>query len=111
MYDKHILQILSEVGDKGISVQNLAKHVYNCCCGLFSVTDISEVHKYVQAYLLKNSKSSSSLIVSTGKRGYYRLNDKSQDAQQLMLSFKDAQVEELAEQEKPQVDLSLNLFD
>jgi hypothetical protein len=28
-----------------------------------------------------------------------------------MLSFKDAQVEELAEQEKPQVDLSLSLFD
>ena len=111
MYDKHILQILSEVGDKGISVQNLAKHVYNCYCGLFSVTDISEVHKYVQAYLLKNSKSPSSLIVSTGRRGYYRLNDKNNDAQQLMLSFKDMQADELAEQEKPQVDLSLNLFD
>lgn len=111
MYDKHILQILSEVGHTGISVQNLAKHVYNRSCGLFSVVDISDVHKYVQAYLLKNSKSPMSLIESTGRRGYYRLNNRNNDAQQLMLLFKDAHHDEAPEKENPQVDLSLSLFD
>lgn len=111
MYDKHILQILSEVGHTGISVQNLSKHVYNRSCGLFSVVDISDVHKYVQAYLLKNSKSSMSLIESTGKRGYYRLNNQNNDAQQLMLLFKETQQEDVQDKEKTQVDLSLSLFD
>jgi hypothetical protein len=59
---------------------------------------------------LKNSKSSQSLIESTGRRGFYRLNTTgSQDALQLMLQFREEQQEK--EEEKPPVqDLSLDLF-
>ena len=109
-YDRQILRILTDVGDRGISVQLLAKHVYNLNSTLFYTPDLSEMHTYVQQYLLKNSKSPSSLIESMEQRGYYRLNTKNNaDAQQLMLDFKEQSIEEEKE-EKPQPDLSLDLF-
>ena len=75
-YDRQILRILTAVGEKGISVQLLAKHVYNQNSTLFYTPDLSEIRSYVQQYLLKNSKLPSSLIESMEQRGYYRLNTK-----------------------------------
>jgi hypothetical protein len=61
--------------------------------------------------LLKNSKSPQSLIENTGRRGFYRLNtNNNADARQLLLEFREPATEE-KEEEKPVVDLSLNLFD
>ncbi|SDG56395.1 hypothetical protein SAMN04487901_105152 [Prevotella communis] len=104
---------MSEVGERGISVSLLAKHVYNLNCTLFSQPDLQEVKQFVQQYLLKNSKSSLSLIESTGRRGYYRLNTQNNaDARQLMLEFREEEIEmEEVEEEKPKQDLSLSLFD
>ncbi|MBQ8463053.1 MAG: hypothetical protein IJ544_02930 [Prevotella sp.] len=111
MYEQQILHILSDVGERGISVSLLAKHIYNLNCTLFVQPDLQEVHQQVQQYLLRNSKSPQSLIESTGRRGYYRLNTQgSADARQLMLDFRDEQPTEEAESEKPQQDLSLSLF-
>ena len=110
MYEQQILQILSEVGERGISVQTLAKHVYNQNCTFFFQPDLQDIHRQVQQYLLRNSKSPQSLIESTGRRGYYRLNTQnSADARQLMLNFRDDQPEAPAE-EPQQQDLSLDLF-
>ena len=79
-------------------------------CTFFSQPDYEEIRSYVQQYLLRNSKSSQSLIESTGRRGYYRLNTEgSADARQMMLQFREEQLEEI-EEEKPQQDLSLDLF-
>ena len=110
MYDQQILRILTDVGDRGISVQLLSRQLYNMNVSLFSSQDLEEIRAYVQQYLLKNSKSPQSLIESTGRRGYYRLNTKhNADARQLMLEFKrHDQVEE--KEEKPMPDLSLDLF-
>ena len=100
-YDQQILQVLTEAGECGVSVQAIAKHVYNMNW---------EIRTYVQQYLLRNSKSQQSLIESTGRRGYYRLNTEgSADARQLLLQFRDEKEEE-REDEKPQQDLSLDLF-
>jgi len=110
VYEQQILQILSEVGERGISVQTLAKHVYNQNCTFFFQPDLQDIHRQVQQYLLRNSKSPQSLIESTGRRGYYRLNTQnSADARQLMLNFSDDQPEAPAE-EPQQQDLSLDLF-
>jgi hypothetical protein len=110
--EQQILHILSEVGERGISVSMLTKHVYNLNCTLFSQPDVQDVHRQVQQYLLKNSKSSQSLIESAGRRGYYRLNTQNNaDARQLMLEFQEEVLQEETESEKPQVDLSLSLFD
>jgi hypothetical protein len=113
IYEQQILHILSEVGERGISVSVLSKHVYNLNCTLFSQPDLQEVKQFVQQYLLKNSKSSLSLIESTGRRGYYRLNTQNNaDARQLMFEFREEEIRlEEVEEEKPQQDLSLSLFD
>ena len=109
-YDRQILQILTEVGERGINVQLLAKHLYNMNSTLFSSPDIEEVRSYVQQYLLRNSKSAQSLIESTGRRGYYRLNTQNNaDARQLLLAFREPEAEE--KEERPAVDLSLSMFD
>ena len=114
-YDKQILQILTAVGEQGIGVQQLAKHVYNLNNTLFTQPDMQEVHGYVQQFLLRNSKSQQSLIERTERRGYYRLNTQNNaDARQLMLSFSDYQAEadeEEKKEERPTADLSLSLFD
>lgn len=109
-YDQQILQVLTEASECGVSVQAIAKHVYNMNCTFFVQPDFDEIRTYVQQYLLRNSKSQQSLIESTGRRGYYRLNtDGSADARQLLLQFRDEKKEE-REEEKPQQDLSLDLF-
>lgn len=110
-YDQQILKVLTEAGERGIGVQTIAKHIYNMNRTFFFQPDFEEIRSYVQQYLLRNSKSQQSLIESTGRRGYYRLNTSgSADARQLMLQFADKQEEK--EEEKPPVqDLSLSLFD
>ncbi len=114
MYEQQILKILSAVGDRGISVGALAKHVCNMCSTLFEQLDLADVYPQVQQYLLRNSKSPQSIIEGTGKRGYYRLNTRnSADARQLMLDFSDDE-HLLAYDNHPsatQPDLSLNLFE
>ena len=109
-YDQQILKVLTEAGEYGVSVQAVAKHVYNMNCTFFTQPDYEEIRSYVQQFLLKNSKSNLSLIENTGRRGYYRLNTTgSADARQMMLQFREETVEE-KEEEKPQQDLSLDLF-
>ena len=109
-YDRQILRILSDVGEQGISVQLLAKHVYNQNVSLFFMPDMDEIRSYVQQYLLKNSKSTASLVESMERRGYYRLNTKNNsDARQLMIDFRSKTTTEEKE-EKPVQDLSLDLF-
>ena len=111
-YDSQILQILTEVGEKGISVQLLSKNLYNLNSTLFYTPDFEEIRSYVQQYLLKNSKSAQSLVESTGRRGYYRLNTQNNaDARQLVLKFKESSNIQDEKEEMPSVDLSLSLFD
>ena len=109
-YDQQILKVLTEAGERGIGVQTISKHIYNMNRTFFYQPDYEEIHNYVQQYLLRNSKSQQSLIESTGRRGYYRLNTcGSADARQLVLQFSNDRQEE-KEEEKPRQDLSLDLF-
>ena len=109
-YDRQILEILTDVGEKGISVQLLSKHVFNKNASLFFMPNLEEIRTYVQQYLLKNSKSPSSLIESMDRRGYYRLNTQNNsDARQLMIECREEDAIEEKE-EKPSKDLSLDLF-
>ena len=109
-YDQQILKVLTEAGEHGVSVQAVAKHVYNMNCTFFTQPDYEEIRSYVQQFLLRNSKSNFSIIENTGRRGYYRLNTTgSADARQMMLQFREEKTEE-NEEEKPQQDLSLDLF-
>lgn len=112
-YDRQILQILTNVGQQGIGVRQLAKHVYNLNCTFFSQPDLQEIHGYVRKYLLRNSKSPNSLIEKTERRGYYRLNTQNNaDARQMVLQFRKQNEENEEPTEVPPTqDLSLSLFD
>ena len=108
-YDREILKVLTEVGQRGLSISKIALHVHNACNTLFSNVSYEEVHRYVAQYLLRNSKNPDSIIERT-ERGIYHLNIRSQETRQLMLQF----VEEADEVEKhplQYVDESLSLFD
>jgi hypothetical protein len=84
--------------------------VFNKNASLFFTPNLEEIRAYVQQFLLKNSKSPSSLIESMDRRGYYRLNTQNNpDARQLMIEFREEQIIDEKE-EKPSKDLSLDLF-
>ena len=109
-YDRQILHILTEVGERGINVQNISRHVYNMNSTFFFQPDYEDIHEYVQQFLLRNSKSPHSLVERTDRRGYYRLNTAGcSDARQMMLHFKEEQEKDTETTRQP--DLSLNLFD
>jgi hypothetical protein len=109
-YDSQIIQILTEVGEQGISVQSMTRHLYNMNVSLFVAVDIEEIRNYVQQYLLKNSKSPQSLIENTGRRGYYRLNTQNNaDVRQLLLEFRNHAIQEVIPVPSAP-DLSLELF-
>lgn len=106
-YDKEILRILTEAGERGLSVAKISRHVYNSCNTFFSSVTYEDVHRYVSQFLLRNSKNPESLIEKSG-RGIYHINLKSQATSQLLLQFCDDASK--TEPEKPSEDLSLSLF-
>ena len=106
-YDREILRILAEAGNEGLSVQKISRHVFNACNSFFNPLCQNEVHKYVQSFLLKNSKSVVSLVEKRSK-GVYRLNEHCNLSQQLYIQFRD-DVE--TPKDKPVEDQSLNLFE
>lgn len=110
-YDQHIIRILTEVGDKGISVRHLAKHVYNLSCTLFYQPDAKEIHRYVQSFLTRKSKSTHPTVEKTAQWGHYRLNAMGKaKARQLQLLFSDDSKQEKTTMPKSE-DQSLDLFD
>lgn len=112
IYDKHILKVLTEVGQAGISVKKLSMHVFNMSCTLFESPDIEDVRYNVRLFITRNSKPPKPLVEKTGQWGCYRLNKKCEAAmRQQMLDFANE-----ATKEKPQTttaceDKSLNLFE
>lgn len=111
---QQILQLLTEVGEEGISVQNLARHVYNMNVTFFDAPDYDKIRTVVQQYLLANSKSSTSLLEHMERRGYYRLNTQGcPDARQLQIDFfakESTDQEDTRSENTSQPDLSLSLF-
>lgn len=74
MYKQQVLEILMDVGERGISAALLSKHVYNLNCTFFFQPDIDEIRRWVWSYLQRNARSRHPLIERTGRHGYYRLN-------------------------------------
>jgi hypothetical protein len=111
-YERDILLILSKVGAQGISVRLLARQVYNLNCTLFAQPLLADVHRSVQQYLTRCSRSRQSLVERAGKRGYYRLSTAgSMAARQLLLSFgQPADDQDDEPTSKPPQDGSLSLF-
>ena len=86
-YDQEILKFLTLAGDKGLKAEKIARHVFNACNSMFTPLDYKDVHAYVSQFLIKYAKDSTSVIEKGEGHGVYRLNLKSNKAQQLMLKF------------------------
>lgn len=107
-YDHEILFILNEAGTKGLSVQKIARHVFNNHTNFFESVSYDEIHRCVAAFLKRNSRTADSIIERTDVRGVYRIN-LFNTSRQLYFDFKD-EVNETNEAEKTCEDKSLSLF-
>lgn len=107
-YDREILQVLCEAGEKGLSVGKIARHVFNSRNGFFDNVTFDEVRREVASFLTRGCKSSDAVVERTGERGVYRMNLSSVNTGQLMFDFKDDETE--VSSEKAVEDQSLSLF-
>ena len=86
-YGQQILSILCEAGESGLTVHKIAMHVHGACNTLFAPICPDDVHRDVQAWLLRNSRTSDAPVCRCAKRGVYRINPGSSVVRQLMLDF------------------------
>lgn len=91
--DKDILKVLTEAGDRGLSLQKIVLYAYNSQNSLFQKYEKEAVKGYVIRFLRQNTRYPGSLIQKIS-RGVYRLNPDSDQGRQLLLSFE----EEIQEQ-------------
>lgn len=110
-YDREIIRVLSEASSEGLSVQKIARHVFNACNSLFYILDFEEVRAYVMQYLLRNSKNQNSIIERAERRGMYRLNYNSRETMQLMLQFNDHTIIDVKKSSHEQKNNLLSFFD
>ena len=108
-YDSIIFNILKEAGSRGLSVKKITMHVFNASNSLFQSSNFEEIHKYVYAYLKRNSQKKDAFVMKTDIRGRYRINEASPKTRQLMLDFKEQTL--CAETEKSEQYNSPTLFD
>lgn len=102
------------VGERGISLRALTKHVFNMSATFFYQPDMDEVKMAVRQYVWRNSRTPRSLLLRTDRRGWYRLNPRHEaNWSEQRLDF-DADVSDPVASkaaEAPCPDLSLSLFD
>lgn len=114
-YEREILTVLHEAGNKGLSVRKIARHVYNSSNELFSELTLQEVTHHVKAFLHKKSRQPNDMLERTEARGVYRLSRRYKETRQLMFDFSEDDTESIVEEEntgevKTSEDTSLSLF-
>ncbi len=97
-YEQDIIDLLVKVGDAGLPLMSIVKHVFNAHNSFFEPIKEQNVYQSVRSYLIKNSSSAYSLFVK-GVDGKYRLNKKSSSATALMLQFSDDEENVVADKE------------
>lgn len=95
-YEKEILQVLQEAGQRGLSVKKISQHIFNGCNTLFRSADFADVHRSVARYLNRNSKNSGSPVERTEVRGVYRLNPRFRQFLYPTFEFSDQSVADAA---------------
>lgn len=108
------MAILTEAGEKGLSLNKIARHVYNSSCTLFESPSFDKVYAELAQFLSRQSRLSDGMVKRTGTRGVYALNDKWALFRQMVIDFDELEPGEIAEQQETAVDdksLMLPLFD
>lgn len=108
-YGNEILFILSEAGERGLSVKKIARHVFNNRNSLFDEIAYDDVRRQVACYLSRNSRTAGSIVERTDVRGVYRLNP-AHVSRQLQFDFKDEGFNDGGAAAREDEDKSLPLF-
>ena len=87
-YKQDIIILLSEVGDAGLPLQSIVKHIYNAHNSLFEPIKEKNVYQSVRSFLIKNSAAKVSLFTK-GTDRKFRINNNSAEAKMLQLQFQD----------------------
>lgn len=106
-YEHDIINLLVEVGDAGLPLMSIVKHVYNAHNTFFEPIKEQNVYQSVRSYMIKNSSSRFSLFIKDDE-GKYKINPNSSQASMLMLQFTD---EEEKHEEKSDVEEPMIPFD
>lgn len=107
-YEKDILLLLIEAGEKGLSVSKITRHIFNTYNSFFLSLNIEDTHQEVQQCLLKMSKRPNSMLGRV-RKGVYGININNQEVRHLQLKF--SHKCDIKKDEKTQTDFSLNLFE
>lgn len=107
-YEKDILLLLIEAGEKGLSVTKITRHIFNTYNSFFLSLNIEDTHQEVQQCLLKMSKRPNSMLGRV-RKGVYCININNQEVRHLQLKF--SHECDIKKDEKTQTDFSLNLFE
>jgi len=86
-YEREIMSILLEAGDRGLAVRKIARHVHHEVNSLFEQVAYSDVYNDVRRFIYKESRNSYSFLEHAQERGCYRLNRHSEKFCQLWLEF------------------------
>lgn len=88
--DELIIRFLAEAGDKGLSKDKLARHIFNAENDFFSVVEYDVVKRQVDAFIRRNSSDSYTLLeLVKGQKDVYRLNSNSPQFTQLSFDFQE----------------------
>jgi len=85
-YEQDILNLLVEVGDVGLPLMSIVKHVFNAHNTFFEPVKEQNVYQSVRSYMIRNSSSKYSLFIK-GEDKKYRLNPNSSKISALKLHF------------------------
>ncbi len=98
-YEREIIRVLSEAGNRGLKTEFISRYVYNACNSTFVQEDYEEVQGYVRQFLRCVSTRKSNVFIKRIERGRYRLNRRTPETRQYLLQFLDV----LATRRKPKI--------
>lgn len=92
-YEQDIINLLMQIGDAGLPLMSIVKHVHNAHNSLFEPISEGNVYQSVRTYIIKNSRNEHSLFIK-GEDKKYRINKNAAQAKQLALLFTDEEPED-----------------
>ncbi len=107
-YEQDIIDLLMQVGDAGLPLMSIVKHVHNAHNSLFEPISEGNVYQSVRSYIIRNSRNEYSLFLK-GEDKKYRINKNAAQAKQLALMFSNEQPEEEMSQTQSQSAAELQL--
>lgn len=113
-YQRQLVAVLTEAGEKGLPLNKIARHVYNSSCTFFESPSFDKVYADLAQFLSRQSRLADGMVRRTGVRGVYALNDNWALFRQMVIDFDGYASDDILQQQDSAVEdksLTLPLFD